>query len=206
MSVCRPFPALPLPLSYAFSFYRFSTDTKYSHTQNNHESVQFICSYIFLNFITFLILVQNLTCLLLMEGIIHYYVWSSAKLTYNCFICCYFSLQGKSQMVQDELARLGESMVQSAEGTRAVALELCREFEDKFLAHITSGEVSKELQTYLDFNHTFLNCTSNYNNNILSCINRGLVGKLLQVLKGNSQRELNSCHWTGTLTSAMLKG
>ncbi|KAG2661436.1 hypothetical protein PVAP13_1KG503900 [Panicum virgatum] len=51
-------------------------------------------------------------------------------------------LQGKSQIVQDELARLGESMVQSAEGTRAVALELCREFEDKFLAHITSGEGS----------------------------------------------------------------
>ena len=35
-------------------------------------------------------------------------------------------------------------MVQSAEGTRAVALELCREFEDKFLAHITSGEVSDD--------------------------------------------------------------
>ncbi|CAO2047567.1 unnamed protein product [Urochloa humidicola] len=51
-------------------------------------------------------------------------------------------LQGKSQIVQEELARLGESMVQSAEGTRAVALELCREFEDKFLAHITSGEGS----------------------------------------------------------------
>ncbi|KAM3208694.1 hypothetical protein ACQJBY_063410 [Aegilops geniculata] len=51
-------------------------------------------------------------------------------------------LQGKSQMVQAELARLGESMVQSPEGTRAVALELCREFEDKFLAHITSGEGS----------------------------------------------------------------
>jgi dynamin GTPase len=46
--------------------------------------------------------------------------------------------------VQAELARLGESMVQSAEGTRAVALELCREFEDKFLAHITSGEVSDD--------------------------------------------------------------
>lgn len=45
-------------------------------------------------------------------------------------------------MVQDELARLGESMVQSAEGTRAIALELCREFEDRFLQHITSGEVS----------------------------------------------------------------
>jgi hypothetical protein len=27
------------------------------------------------------------------------------------------------------------------EGTRFVTLELCREFEDKFLAHVTSGEV-----------------------------------------------------------------
>lgn len=38
--------------------------------------------------------------------------------------------------------RLGEQMVQSAEGTRSLALELCREFEDKFLQHITTGEVS----------------------------------------------------------------
>ncbi|GAY68577.1 hypothetical protein CUMW_265240, partial [Citrus unshiu] len=38
-------------------------------------------------------------------------------------------LQGKSQIVQDELAWLGEQMVQSAEGTRSLALELCREFE-----------------------------------------------------------------------------
>jgi hypothetical protein len=45
-------------------------------------------------------------------------------------------------MVQDELFRLGEQMVHSAEGTRAIALELCREFEDKFLAHIAHGEVS----------------------------------------------------------------
>ncbi|KAJ0086374.1 hypothetical protein Patl1_07140 [Pistacia atlantica] len=51
-------------------------------------------------------------------------------------------LQGKSQIVQDELVRLGEQMVQSAEGTRALALELCREFEDKFLQHITTGEGS----------------------------------------------------------------
>ncbi|KAJ3677452.1 hypothetical protein LUZ60_003176 [Juncus effusus] len=49
-------------------------------------------------------------------------------------------LQGKTQMVQDELFRLGEQMVDSAEGTRAIALELCREFEDKFLSHVTSGE------------------------------------------------------------------
>ncbi|KAK6115497.1 hypothetical protein DH2020_007766 [Rehmannia glutinosa] len=49
-------------------------------------------------------------------------------------------LQGKSQIVQDELVRLGEQMVHSAEGTRALALELCREFEDKFLQHIMTGE------------------------------------------------------------------
>ncbi|XP_042036025.1 dynamin-2A-like isoform X1 [Salvia splendens] len=51
-------------------------------------------------------------------------------------------LQGKSQVVQDELFRLGEQMVHSSEGTRALALELCREFEDKFLQHITTGEGS----------------------------------------------------------------
>ena len=50
-------------------------------------------------------------------------------------------LQGKSQVVQDELVRLGEQMVNSSEGTRALALELCREFEDKFLQHVTSGVV-----------------------------------------------------------------
>ncbi|XP_038889854.1 dynamin-2B-like isoform X2 [Benincasa hispida] len=49
-------------------------------------------------------------------------------------------LQGKSQVVQDELVRLGEQMVNGVEGTRALALELCREFEDKFLQHIGSGE------------------------------------------------------------------
>ncbi|KAL3634700.1 Dynamin-2A [Castilleja foliolosa] len=49
-------------------------------------------------------------------------------------------LQGKSEVVQDELVRLGAQMVNSAEGTRALALELCREFEDKFLQHITTGE------------------------------------------------------------------
>ncbi|KAF6142203.1 hypothetical protein GIB67_037121 [Kingdonia uniflora] len=51
-------------------------------------------------------------------------------------------LQGKSQVVEDELVRLGEQMVQTAEGTRAIALELCREFEDKFLQHIATGEGS----------------------------------------------------------------
>ncbi|XP_074275067.1 dynamin-2A-like [Silene latifolia] len=49
-------------------------------------------------------------------------------------------LHGKSQIIQDELVKLGESMVSSIEGTRALALELCREFEEKFLRHITGGE------------------------------------------------------------------
>ncbi|XP_073139438.1 dynamin-2A-like isoform X2 [Henckelia pumila] len=49
-------------------------------------------------------------------------------------------LQGKSQTVQDELFRLGAQMVQSSEGTKALALELCREFEDQFLQHISTGE------------------------------------------------------------------
>jgi len=57
----------------------------------------------------------------------------------NSFDNC--RLQGKSQILQDELVRLGKQMVHSAEGTRALALELCREFEDKFLQHITTGEV-----------------------------------------------------------------
>uniref|UniRef100_A0A0D9X7Z7 dynamin GTPase n=1 Tax=Leersia perrieri TaxID=77586 RepID=A0A0D9X7Z7_9ORYZ len=49
-------------------------------------------------------------------------------------------LEGKSQIIQEELAKLGEQMVQSSEGTRVIALGLCREFEDKFLQHITGVE------------------------------------------------------------------
>ncbi|KAF3439322.1 hypothetical protein FNV43_RR17599 [Rhamnella rubrinervis] len=52
------------------------------------------------------------------------------------------SLQGKSQIVHDELLKLGGQMTESSEGTRALALELCREFEDKFLLHVTGGEGS----------------------------------------------------------------
>jgi len=48
-------------------------------------------------------------------------------------------------MVEEELARLGEQRVTSSEGTVAVALELCREFEDRFLQHINTGEVSSRL-------------------------------------------------------------
>ncbi|XP_047074701.1 dynamin-2A-like [Lolium rigidum] len=49
-------------------------------------------------------------------------------------------LQGKSQIIQEELAKLGEQMVQTSEGTRVIALGLCREFEDVFLQHIAGGE------------------------------------------------------------------
>lgn len=65
--------------------------------------------------------------------------------------CC--SLQGKSQIVQEELVKLGEQMVSSSEGTRALALELCREFEEKFLQHLTGGEVSS-------FCYLFLHCAA----------------------------------------------
>ena len=34
-------------------------------------------------------------------------------------------------------------MAQGSEGTKAIALGLCREFEDKFLEHIAGGEVSE---------------------------------------------------------------
>jgi dynamin 1/3 len=68
------------------------------------------------------------------------------------FVLWNYSLQGKTQMVQDELFRLGEQMVHSVEGTRAIALELCREFEDKFLAHIAHGEVS-HLIHYVHLQH-----------------------------------------------------
>jgi dynamin GTPase len=51
-------------------------------------------------------------------------------------------LEGRSQVIEQELVRLGEQRVQTSEGTRAIALELCREFEDKFLQHIDTGEVS----------------------------------------------------------------
>ena len=58
------------------------------------------------------------------------------------FVGNFLRLQGKSQIVQEELVKLGEQMVSSVEGTRALALELCREFEEKFLRHLTGGEVS----------------------------------------------------------------
>ncbi|KAF3584031.1 hypothetical protein F2Q69_00026254 [Brassica cretica] len=60
-------------------------------------------------------------------------------------------LQGKSQIVQNELARLGEQLVNSAEGTRAIALELCREFEEKFLLHLAGGEGCLWSRQYASF-------------------------------------------------------
>ncbi|XP_031250680.1 dynamin-2A-like isoform X2 [Pistacia vera] len=48
-------------------------------------------------------------------------------------------LQGKSQIVQDELVGLGEQIVQSAEGTRAVALELCHDLKISFYNTLQLG-------------------------------------------------------------------
>lgn len=74
--------------------------------------------------------------------------------------CC--SLQGKSQVVQEELVKLGEQMVSTSEGTRALGLELCREFEEKFLQHLTGGEVSSYYYLFLHgvaaTVHRFLHC------------------------------------------------
>lgn len=46
-------------------------------------------------------------------------------------------------------------MVDSAEGTKALALELCREFEDKFLQHITSGEVRIFIRILIMYMHPY---------------------------------------------------
>lgn len=64
-------------------------------------------------------------------------------LIYFIPLSCHFSLQGKSQIVQEELGKIGEQMAKSSDGTKAIALGLCREFEDMFLQHIAGGEVSK---------------------------------------------------------------
>lgn len=65
------------------------------------------------------------------------------SIVFFCYCCCACNrLEGKSQIVEDELVRLGEQRVNTSEGTRAIALELCREFEDRFLQHINTGEVS----------------------------------------------------------------
>ncbi|KAL7001595.1 dynamin GTPase, partial [Sarracenia purpurea var. burkii] len=50
-------------------------------------------------------------------------------------------------------------MVQSDEGTTALTLELCREFEDKFMQHITTGE---------DFNSGEKNSIGSQSNDISS--------------------------------------
>lgn len=47
--------------------------------------------------------------------------------------------------------KFGEQMVSSSEGTRALALQLCREFEDKFLLHLTGGEVSSFFIFFIQF-------------------------------------------------------
>ena len=43
--------------------------------------------------------------------------------------------------VEDELLRLGDTVLATTEGARAVALELCRGFDTKFVENIEGGEV-----------------------------------------------------------------
>ncbi|CAI6004052.1 unnamed protein product, partial [Closterium sp. NIES-65] len=50
-------------------------------------------------------------------------------------------LEGRSQEVDAELLRLGDSLVSSLNGSRALALELCRGFETKFCEHLDGSEV-----------------------------------------------------------------
>ncbi|KAG6390841.1 hypothetical protein SASPL_148586 [Salvia splendens] len=59
-------------------------------------------------------------------------------------------LQGKSQVVQDELSRLGKQMVHSSEGKRAFSRELSYELDDKFVQHgLNSGAQSMKVQSLL---------------------------------------------------------
>lgn len=85
------------------------------------------------------------------------------------FLLGWCRLQGRSQTVQEELVKLGEQMVTSSEGTRAVALELCREFEERFLMHIAGGEVSS-----IYFSH-FTHAHSQYTMSILMGIKHCMV-------------------------------
>lgn len=56
---------------------------------------------------------------------------------------CVRSLETRSVEVDTELLRLGEQLISSIEGSRAVALELCRGFETKFCEHLDGTEVSR---------------------------------------------------------------
>ncbi|GJP31193.1 hypothetical protein CLOM_g9880 [Closterium sp. NIES-68] len=50
------------------------------------------------------------------------------------------ALEGRSQEVDAELLRLGDSLISSLNGSRALALELCRGFENKFCEHLDGSE------------------------------------------------------------------
>lgn len=49
-------------------------------------------------------------------------------------------LEDRQQEVEDELLRLGKSLLSTLEGSRALALELCRGFDTKFVENIEGGE------------------------------------------------------------------
>ncbi|CAI6012904.1 unnamed protein product [Closterium sp. NIES-65] len=50
------------------------------------------------------------------------------------------SLESRSVDVESELLRLGESLISDLQGSRAVALELCRGFETRFIEHLDGCE------------------------------------------------------------------
>lgn len=58
--------------------------------------------------------------------------------------------------------RLGEMRVETVEGTRSIALELCREFDDKFLETISSGEVLGVKLVFLGHYILAVDCFVNY--------------------------------------------
>ncbi|KAG6405807.1 hypothetical protein SASPL_133401 [Salvia splendens] len=77
--------------------------------------------------------------------------------------------EGKSQVVQDELSRLGEQMVHSSEGKRALAQELCYELDDKFLQHDLC------ILSFYIFDHDVPRLIRNY-----SAQSMARIGELLQ--------------------------
>ncbi|KAK9130087.1 hypothetical protein Sjap_010574 [Stephania japonica] len=99
-------------------------------------------------------------------------------------------------MAQDELVRLGEQMVHTVEGTRAIALELCREFEEKFLQHIATDELVSNL--IVGFHHIVLHvktgCLASIGNKFGTVSERGLVELTTLIYGANHTAMHNENH------------
>ena len=65
-------------------------------------------------------------------------------------------LHGKSQIVQDELVRLGESLVRSAKGTRAIALKIEEMQFERWQASNQENEFSWCGADYKERRHVFI--------------------------------------------------